>query len=151
LALTLIVSYLFDLVIGARVSISLLSGAVGIALILATKLSDYQCIKALLSAGGTFYGRPPTSVVIRGPYRHVRNPLYLSLFADTIGLFLIFNSTGLGIALLLQVVGVHLIVVVREEKHLTERFGESYLSYKNAVPRWIPWRQGSLQNRPRNE
>jgi protein-S-isoprenylcysteine O-methyltransferase Ste14 len=151
LVLTLVAGYLFDLVLGAKVSISLPSAVVGIALVLVTKLSDYQCIKALLSAGGTFYGRPPASVVMRGPYRHVRNPLYLSLFADTFGLFLIFSSTGLGIALLLEVVGVHFIVVLREEKHLTERFGESYLRYKNAVPRWIPRPPGSSQNRPRNE
>jgi protein-S-isoprenylcysteine O-methyltransferase Ste14 len=143
LVLTLVTAAIFDLILGTRVSVSPLSGAVGVVLILATKLSDYQCIKALLSAGGTFYGKPPTSVVMEGPYEIVRNPLYLSLFVDTVGLFFIFSSTGLGIALFLQAVGVHFIVVLREERHLTERFGESYLRYKNAVPRWIPRRPGS--------
>jgi protein-S-isoprenylcysteine O-methyltransferase Ste14 len=100
---------------------------------------------------GTFSGRPPTSVVVERPYQYVRNPLYLSLFADTIGLFLIFSSTGLTITLLLQVVGVHFIVVLREEKHLTERFGESYLRYENSVPRWIPRPHDSCQDWPLNE
>jgi protein-S-isoprenylcysteine O-methyltransferase Ste14 len=145
LVLTLAAAAIFDLVLGARVSVSPLSVAAGIGLILATKFSDYQCVRALLSAGGTFYGKPPTSVVMGGPYRIVRNPLYLSLFVDTVGLFFIFSSAGLGIALFLQVVGVHFVVVLREEKHLTERFGENYLRYKNAVPRWIPRRQRSLQ------
>lgn len=140
LVLTLGAAYLFDFVLGVTMSASLPFGTVGIALILLTKASDYQCIKALQLAGGTFYGRPPTSLALEGPYRYVRNPLYLSLFADTFGLFLIFDSPGVAVALVLQLIGVHSIIVLREENRLTKRFGDSYLQYKRVVPRWIPKR-----------
>jgi protein-S-isoprenylcysteine O-methyltransferase Ste14 len=83
LILTLAAAYLFDLVLKTYMSISPTFGAVGIALILITKLSDYRCIRALLSGGGTFYGRPPTSLVVDGPYHYVRNPLYISAYLET--------------------------------------------------------------------
>jgi protein-S-isoprenylcysteine O-methyltransferase Ste14 len=111
----------------------------GIALIFITKLSDYESIKAFWTAGGTFmYNHPPSKVVNGGPYLYIRNPLYLTLFIDTFALFLIFGSIMYLSILILMIIGVHIVVVAKEEPQLERRFGETYLIYKRKVPRWIP-------------
>jgi protein-S-isoprenylcysteine O-methyltransferase Ste14 len=112
---------------------------VGAVLILATKILDFKCLKAFSAAGGTFYyADPPKRMVTTGPYGHVRNPLYLTLFIDTSGLFLAFGSTAFLIILVLEAVGVNYLVVRWEEPGLEQRFGSAYLDYKRNVPRWIP-------------
>ncbi len=116
-----------------------LNGFVGVALILASKILDYESIKAFWAAGGTFfYTRPPKRLVDTGPYNHVRNPLYLTLLTDTLGLFLIFGSVLYLVILILFIVGIDRIVITREEAQLGHRFGNAYLDYKTRVPRWIP-------------
>lgn len=112
---------------------------VGLILILATKILDFKCLRAFSAAGGTFYyADPPKQVVTTGPYRYVRNPLYLTLFIDTVGLFLIYGSTAFVIILVLLVSGINYLVVTWEEPGLQNRFGTAYLDYKKNVPRWIP-------------
>lgn len=112
---------------------------VGLALILATKILDFESLRAFSAAGGTFYyADPPKRVVSTGPYRYIRNPLYLTLFLDTAGLFLAYGSTAFIVILVLLVVGIHYLVVRWEEPGLEKRFGSAYLDYKRSVPRWIP-------------
>jgi protein-S-isoprenylcysteine O-methyltransferase Ste14 len=81
---------------------------------------------------------PPRKFVAAGPYKVVRNPMYVG------GLMLL---AGLGFyqqspSILLFVIGVfllfHLFVVFVEEPGLERRFGESYLAYKQSVNRWMP-------------
>ena len=116
-----------------------LQSFVGLVLILATKILDFESLRAFSAAGGTFYyADPPKQVVTTGPYRYVRNPLYLTLFIDTVGLFLIYGSTTFIIMLVLLVVGINYLVVGWEEPGLENRFGAAYLDYKKNVPRWIP-------------
>jgi protein-S-isoprenylcysteine O-methyltransferase Ste14 len=93
----------------------------------------------------TFTGRgtlapisAPIFLVRSGPYRWVRNPMYLAVFLIISGEALLFPSLLLVGYLLLLVVGVHLFVVFFEEPQLTHRFGESYQSYVRTVPRWLP-------------
>jgi protein-S-isoprenylcysteine O-methyltransferase Ste14 len=110
----------------------------GISLILVTKISDFEGIWAFWVAGGKFYGHPPERLVNSGPYRYVRNPLYLTLFTDVFGLFLIFEQLWYLVILVFLVIGIHLMVVTQEEPDLEKRFGESYVRYGEIVPRWIP-------------
>ncbi len=111
----------------------------GVLVILAGKPSDYESIKAFMNAGGTYwYTNPPKTVVRTGPFEYVRNPLYLTLFTDTAGLFLYFGSYWYLVLLVLLIAGINIIVIPREESGLEKRFGETYLAYKRAAPRWIP-------------
>jgi protein-S-isoprenylcysteine O-methyltransferase Ste14 len=76
-------------------------------------------------------------VVADGPYRHLRNPLYLGNFLLAFAMGLI--ASRLGFAILL--VGTYLIfyrLIGREEEHLLAAQGESYRAYRNAVPRLWP-------------
>jgi len=80
----------------------------------------------------------PKFLVREGPYRWVRNSMYLAVFSVVNGEAILFHSLLLvGYVLLVGVV-VHLFVVFYEEPSLRRRFGESYETYLRAVPRWLP-------------
>lgn len=81
---------------------------------------------------------PPTRLVVRGMYRHVRNPMYLGVLL-VIAAWAAFSRSGrvfeygVGVAVLF-----HLFVVLVEEPLLGHRFGASYAAYRRAVRRWLP-------------
>jgi protein-S-isoprenylcysteine O-methyltransferase Ste14 len=80
----------------------------------------------------------PKVLVKEGPYRWVRNPMYIAVLSVVIGEAILFRSFMLaGYALLVGVV-VHLFVVSVEEPSLHSQFGESYETYLRTVPRWFP-------------
>ncbi|HEX8682936.1 MAG TPA: isoprenylcysteine carboxylmethyltransferase family protein [Ardenticatenaceae bacterium] len=80
-------------------------------------------------------------LVVRGPYRHVRNPMISGACCILLGEATWFRSVPLLLlflsAVLLNVVYIPLV----EERGLEQRFGEDYRAYKRSVPRWIPRRQ----------
>jgi hypothetical protein len=87
--------------------------------------------------GGPGLDVPPDRIVDFGPYRYVRNPMYLGHLIFMLGLALTFRSwIALGL-LLFHVVWFHR-RVLRDEAHLEQRFGASYLDYKRRVKRWLP-------------
>jgi protein-S-isoprenylcysteine O-methyltransferase Ste14 len=81
---------------------------------------------------------PPRRLVIVGPYRYVRNPMYIGAGAALAGAALVYRSLPLLGYLGLLVVITHLLVVWYEEPTLERLFGEEYRSYRNRVRRWIP-------------
>ena len=77
------------------------------------------------------------SILIRGPYRFTRNPMYLQMVLVCIGFSIILAN---GWILCLAPVCVWLlyhIAIKHEEIYLEEKFGESYRAYKKSVRRWI--------------
>ena len=81
---------------------------------------------------------PPQKLVVRGPYRHVRNPMISSALFLLAAQALLFSSWALAGWLLVFFLGNALYLPLIEEKGLERRFGEQYLQYKANVPRWIP-------------
>jgi len=81
---------------------------------------------------------PPERLVVRGIYRHVRNPMISGVLFVLCGEVLLVGSTPLsewfGIFLLINLIYIPLL----EEPGLEERFGQPYRVYKQNVPRWIP-------------
>ena len=81
---------------------------------------------------------PPQKLVVRGVYRHVRNPMITGALCILLGEAIFFGSWWLlgwfGFALVLNLFYIPLF----EEPGLARRFGEDYLLYKRNVPRWIP-------------
>src|SRR5262249_52415312 len=74
---------------------------------------------------------PTTAIVASGPFRFSRNPLYLALTLLYLGLTLAFN-TWWGIVLLVPVlITMHCGVVLREERYLEQKFGETYRQYRS--------------------
>lgn len=80
----------------------------------------------------------PKFLVQAGPYRLVRNPMYIAVLSVVLGLALLFHFlTLVGYALLVFFI-VHTFVVFVEEPSLRKQFGESYEDYLRVVPRWLP-------------
>jgi len=80
---------------------------------------------------------PPVEFVAVGPYKYVRNPMYIGGFILLIGFGLYFSSLSILILSVILFFLFHLFVIFVEEPQLTKRFGESYLRYKKKVKRWI--------------
>lgn len=81
--------------------------------------------------------RTPTYLLTQGPYRFTRNPMYIAELMLWLGWAIFYGSFIIFIALLVMAPLMNKRVVAREERDLEARFGESFLEYKNRVPRWI--------------
>jgi protein-S-isoprenylcysteine O-methyltransferase Ste14 len=80
----------------------------------------------------------PQHVVATGPYRWVRNPIYLAALLVVLGEAWLFLSLPLLVYAGAMAVLFHLFVIGYEEPTLARRFGETYLEYRRSVPRWRP-------------
>ena len=81
---------------------------------------------------------PPKKLVVEGPYRVVRNPMYWSVLFVLLGEAAIFHSVALAELALAFFVGVNLFVLFFEEPSLRQKFGAEYEEYCRRVPRWLP-------------
>ena len=80
--------------------------------------------------------QPTLALATDGPYRYTRNPLYVAAICVYLGVTLWVDS--LVLLLLPFVIGVlHAGVVLREERHLSARFGSQYEAYRAGVRRWL--------------
>ena len=91
-------------------------------------------------AGTPFPTDPPSSrkVMTGGPYRYVRNPMYVSYFVAIIGEALLLSRPVLFIYLLVVAALVAGFVRWWEEPTMARRFGAEYEAYRKQVPRWRP-------------
>lgn len=81
--------------------------------------------------------KPTTSIIVNGPYRFSRNPIYLSMTLLYLGITVLFNDFWLLIILVPVLIIIRYGVIKREEEYLTKKFGKKYIQYKNSVRRWI--------------
>ena len=81
---------------------------------------------------------PPRELVVRGLYRYVRNPMYLSVTTIVLGELVLTRSRGLLAYWTVWFAVVNLFVIGYEEPTLHHRFGASYERYSQTVGRWIP-------------
>ena len=81
---------------------------------------------------------PPRHLVIRGLYKYVRNPMYLSVTTIVLGEVLLTHSLALASYWAIWFVAVNLFVMGYEEPTLRQRFGRSYDEYTEHVGRWVP-------------
>ncbi|HEV8468005.1 MAG TPA: isoprenylcysteine carboxylmethyltransferase family protein [Candidatus Limnocylindria bacterium] len=80
----------------------------------------------------------PRRFVAIGPYRLVRNPMYLGVGSIVFGEAILFGSLPLLGYLAVLVVVWHLFVILWEEPSLERTFGDEYRAYRANVPRWLP-------------
>jgi protein-S-isoprenylcysteine O-methyltransferase Ste14 len=80
---------------------------------------------------------PATTLVIYGPYRFTRNPMYLGLVCVYLGISLWFGVFWALILLPAVMALIQRYVIIREEQYLERKFGGEYLKYKADVRRWI--------------
>ena len=81
---------------------------------------------------------PPKKLVVEGPYRIVRNPMYWGVLCIVAGEAVVFRSLLLAELSAAFFVGVNLFVLFYEEPALRHKFGPEYEDYCRRVPRWLP-------------
>lgn len=81
---------------------------------------------------------PPRKLVMRGPYRWVRNPMYLALLLVVLGEVVYFADLTLLLYSVFLASAFQVLVVVVEESALRRRFGAIYSDYCNVTNRWLP-------------
>jgi protein-S-isoprenylcysteine O-methyltransferase Ste14 len=95
---------------------------------------------------------PTRQLVIGGPYRYVRNPMYLAVVAVIVGQALALGQPGL-LAYAAVVAGAMAAFAHGyEEPTLSRRFGAQYQAYRRAVSAWWPcrhpWQPGQATTPP---
>ena len=107
--------------------------ALGLALIVQT-----VALFATVGKGTLAPWDPTARLVVRGPYRRVRNPMISGVLCVLLGEALLFGSIAVlawfAFVFALNAVWFPLV----EEPGLRRRFGADYEAYRAAVPRWLP-------------
>ncbi len=100
----------------------------------------FSCVWLFASVGRGTPGPwdAPRQFVAIGPYRWVRNPIYISALLVVLGEAWLFMSLPLLLYSVAMAIFFHLFVIGYEEPTLRRRFGETYIDYVRTVPRWIP-------------
>jgi protein-S-isoprenylcysteine O-methyltransferase Ste14 len=103
-------------------------------------------VGAFLRTWGTAYLSPSVvqdhamhgeAVIAAGPYRYVRNPLYLGNFIHTFALALLMPPSG-AIFCIIAIGIFQLRLIAAEESFLTTKLGAPYFAYCAKVPRLVP-------------
>ncbi len=80
---------------------------------------------------------PTPELLVDGPYRFTRNPMYLMMVLVCAGASLLLASAWVLLLTPLCGVIIHLTAIRHEETYLERMFGESYRRYRERVRRWI--------------
>jgi protein-S-isoprenylcysteine O-methyltransferase Ste14 len=84
---------------------------------------------------------PPRRLVVAGPYRWVRNPMYIGAGLVLLGAAMFYGSIGLVLYAVAFWSAAHLFVLFYEEPVLRKKFGADYDAYIASRRRWMPrWR-----------
>ena len=81
--------------------------------------------------------RPATALVISGPYRFTRNPMYVGFTLLYLGLSLWVNTLWPLLFLPAVLLTIRYGVIAREETYMERRFGDDYRAYRARVRRWL--------------
>ncbi|MCK5613295.1 isoprenylcysteine carboxylmethyltransferase family protein [Candidatus Pacearchaeota archaeon] len=90
---------------------------------------------------------PPKKLVVRGPYRCVRNPMIIGALLVLVAEAMLLKSWPIAVWMMVFFIGNSIYFPLIEEKGLENRFADDYREYKAHVPRWIPricpWKQAN--------
>jgi protein-S-isoprenylcysteine O-methyltransferase Ste14 len=81
--------------------------------------------------------RPASALVVSGPYRFTRNPMYLSLTLLYLGGMFLANTWWPVLLLPPVLAALYWAVIRREERYLAAEFGDAYAAYRTRVRRWL--------------
>jgi protein-S-isoprenylcysteine O-methyltransferase Ste14 len=76
-------------------------------------------------------------LVVEGPYRFSRNPMYTGILMACVGGCAIITSLWPLVTVSLATAILYVHVIRREERYLTEEFGDQYRDYQRQVGRWF--------------
>jgi protein-S-isoprenylcysteine O-methyltransferase Ste14 len=90
------------------------------------------------AGGGRGMELPPDRIIVTGPYRYTRNPMYLGHLIFMTGLVVTFQSWFALILLVARAIWFQR-RVLHDEARLEQTFGVEYSAYRERVKRWIPF------------
>lgn len=103
-------------------------------------LSTYATIaKALRRAPGAGMAGRTEPLVVRGPQRYTRNPLYFGVVLAVLGWGVFAASPSLLVAALVFLVWFVLVLIPYEERELKALFGEEWVKYSDETPMLVPF------------
>ena len=80
---------------------------------------------------------PTPRIVVDGPYRYTRNPMYLMMLLVCFGFSIILDEAWVFVLTPVCAITIYLTAIRHEEAYLERKFGDSYVQYKKSVRRWI--------------
>jgi protein-S-isoprenylcysteine O-methyltransferase Ste14 len=112
----------------------------GIALVVIGGLLAIWCVVTFgtIGQGTPAPFDPPRRLVVRGPYRFVRNPMYVGAGTAVGGAALFYTSLPLLGFLVFFLGMMQLFIIYYEEPTLKRMFGPEYIAYIQTVRRWWP-------------
>ncbi|MEO5623177.1 MAG: isoprenylcysteine carboxylmethyltransferase family protein [Dokdonella sp.] len=123
----------FTYLLPARITITTILVLIGLSL----ALSGFFAFRKAKTTLNPHTPEKSTSIVMGGPYRFTRNPMYLGLAFVLLG-FCVYLANPLAfVAIVAFVAYMTRFQIVPEERVLQDRFGESYAQYTRSVRRWI--------------
>ena len=81
--------------------------------------------------------KPVKSLVMKGPYKRSRHPMYFGRILLQIGIGFLFGNIWIVLLVIPTILIIWYGVIIPEEKYLEQRFGEKYQSYRDATRCWI--------------
>jgi protein-S-isoprenylcysteine O-methyltransferase Ste14 len=117
----------------ARIPIIVLLVLIGLAL-------EISGLMSFRKAKTTFNPLAPgrsKSIVQNGPYQFTRNPMYLGMFFNLLGLCVYFENPLTLVAVVVFVAYITRFQIIPEERILLAKFGDSYAQYTRSVRRWL--------------
>lgn len=134
--------YLPWLIAGDKATGSVAAAAMALPLLLAGGAIYLWCLWdfAVFGRGTPAPIDAPKRLVVRGLYRHTRNPMYVGVLTMILGWAVFFQALDLVLYALVVGAVFHLFVVLYEEPHLRRLFGADYEDYCSRVGRWLPKR-----------
>jgi protein-S-isoprenylcysteine O-methyltransferase Ste14 len=136
-ALPMVAGYLVNRVLPLEASSDLLRG-LGVVLVALSLIPGPWALVVMLRSGVNPEPHVPTAhLVVKGPFRFTRNPIYVTYFLFVAGLGLVLGNLWMLILLVPTLVVTHYGVILREERYLSRRFGTPYNEYRQRVRRWL--------------
>ena len=81
--------------------------------------------------------KPTPALLAQGIYRYTRNPMYVGMTLNLVGLGFLLGNLWLVLLAAAFLVVVHYTSVLPEEAYLDEKFGEPYREYRKQVRRYL--------------
>jgi protein-S-isoprenylcysteine O-methyltransferase Ste14 len=114
-----------------RVALGVLVAAAGIAFIASAR------VHFMRTGQSPVPWKPTPELILGGPYRFTRNPMYVGATLVTVGLGIALDAVLASLAAPFALAVVHFIAVRPEERYLREKFGAPYEEYLRRVRRYL--------------
>jgi protein-S-isoprenylcysteine O-methyltransferase Ste14 len=116
---------------GLRVATGVLILACGVSLVVSARILFTRTGQSPIP------WKPTPELILQGPYRFTRNPMYVGVTLFVVGLGLTVNNIWISLFAAPALLVVHFIAVLPEERFLAEKFGESYRTFHAQVRRYV--------------